>query len=75
MLVEDFELVGMAAQAGAAPLLVVHDRNDRRLAWAASVELVDRWPDARLLTTEGLGHSRLLGDRAVHEEIVRFVSS
>ena len=75
MLVEDFELLGMAEQIGTAPLLVVHDRNDRQLAWAASVELVDRWPHARLLTTEGLGHNRLLGDRAVHEEIVRFVSS
>jgi pimeloyl-ACP methyl ester carboxylesterase len=75
MRVGDFELLGMAEWAGTPPLLVVHDRNDRRLAWAASRELVDRWPQARLLTTEGLGHSRLLGDRAVHEEIVRFVSS
>jgi pimeloyl-ACP methyl ester carboxylesterase len=75
MLVEDFELLGMAQQAGAPPLLVVHDRNDRRLAWAASVELVERWPQARLVTTEGLGHSRLLGDPAVHEEVVRFVSA
>ena len=62
-------------RAGRDPsLLVVHDRDDRRLAWAGGVELVDRWPDARLVTTEGLGHSRLLGDPAVHAEIVRFVS-
>ena len=73
MLVEDFELLGLAEQAGTPPLLVVHDRKDRQLAWAASAELVDRWPDARLVTTDGLGHSRLLGDRGVHEEIVRFV--
>ena len=74
ILVEDFDLLGMAECVGTPPLLVVHDRNDRRLAWAASAELVDRWPGARLVTTEGLGHSRLLGDRAVHEEVVRFVS-
>ncbi len=74
MLVEEFALLSMAEQAGTPPLLVVHDRNDRRLAWAESVALVDRWPDARLVTTEGLGHSRLLGDPAVHAEIVRFVS-
>ena len=73
MLVEDFALLGMAERTTAPPLLVVHDRDDRRLAWAASVELVERWPQARLVTTEGLGHSRLLGDGAVHEEIVRFV--
>jgi pimeloyl-ACP methyl ester carboxylesterase len=75
MLVEDFELLGMAEQTATPPLLVVHDRNDRRLAWAASVELVQRWPQARLVSTEGLGHSRLLGDHVVHEEIVRFVSA
>ena len=75
MLVEDFELLGMAEQAGTPPLLVVHDRNDRRLAWAASVELVERWPQARLVSTEGLGHSRLLADPAVHAEVVRFVSA
>ena len=74
MLVEEFELLSMAEQARDPSLLVVHDRDDRRLAWAGSVELVDRWPDARLVTTEGLGHSRLLGDPAVHAEIVRFVS-
>ena len=49
-------------------------RDDRRLAWAEGVELVDRWPDARLVTTEGLGPQPLLGDPAVHAEIVRFVS-
>ena len=74
VLVEEFALLSMAEQAGTPPLLIVHDRNDRRLAWAESVALVDRWPDARLVTTEGLGHSRLLGDPAVHAEIVHFVS-
>jgi pimeloyl-ACP methyl ester carboxylesterase len=56
------------------PLLVVHDRDDRRLPWAESVALVDMWPGARLTTTAGLGHSRVLGDPAVHEAIVGFVS-
>jgi pimeloyl-ACP methyl ester carboxylesterase len=74
MLVEDFALLGLAEETERAPLLVVHDRNDRRLGWADSVALVDQWPGARLVTTEGLGHSRLLGDPAVHEAIVDFVS-
>ena len=74
MLVEEFELVDLAKNAGSPPLLVVHDRDDRRLAWAESVALVDQWPDARLLTTTGMGHNRPLGDRAVHDAIVRFVS-
>ncbi|HZA04066.1 MAG TPA: alpha/beta fold hydrolase [Propionibacteriaceae bacterium] len=74
MLVEDFELLNLAEDTQPAPLLVVHDRNDRQLGWAESVALVDQWPGARLVTTEGLGHSRLLGDSAVHEAIVDFVS-
>jgi pimeloyl-ACP methyl ester carboxylesterase len=75
MLVREFELLDLAAKAGTPPLLVVHDRDDRQLPWADSAALVDRWPQARLVTTQGLGHSRLLADRVVHEEVVRFVSS
>jgi pimeloyl-ACP methyl ester carboxylesterase len=75
MLVEEFELRGLAVDPEPPPLLVVHDRDDRQLAWADSAALVDRWPHARLVTTQGLGHSRLLGDRTVHDEIVRFLSS
>ena len=74
MLVEEFELLGLA-NAEPPPLLVVHDRDDRQLPWADSAALVDRWPYARLVTTEGLGHSRLIGDRAVQDEIVGFLSS
>ena len=72
--VAEFDARALTRHVDVVPTLVVHDRNDRRLAWAESVALVDRWPDALLVTTEGLGHSRLLGDPAVHAEIVRFVS-
>jgi pimeloyl-ACP methyl ester carboxylesterase len=75
MLVEEFELRGLSPEFEPPPLLVVHDRDDRQLPWADSAALVDRWPHARLVTTQGLGHSRLLGDRAVHDEIVGFLSS
>ena len=74
MAVEDFDLLGMAG-AATAPLLIVHDQGDRRLAWAESVALVERWPrTATLVSTTGLGHSRLLADPAVHQEIVDFVA-
>ena len=57
------------------PALVVHDRDDRRVPYADGVELARLLPDARLVTTEGLGHSGpLLRDAEVLEEIGRFMA-
>lgn len=57
----------------ACPALVVHDRDDRRVPYADGVELARLLPDARLVTTEGLGHSGpLLRDADVLDEIGRF---
>jgi pimeloyl-ACP methyl ester carboxylesterase len=46
-------------------LVVVHDREDTETAYDASLRLVGRWPGARLMTTHGLGHNRILRDPAV----------
>lgn len=57
------------------PALVVHDRDDRRVPYADGVELARLLPDARLVTTEGLGHSGpLLRDAGVLDEIGRFMT-
>ena len=42
------------------PALVVHDRGDRMVPWAQGAALARAWPGARLLSTEGLGHGRIL---------------
>jgi pimeloyl-ACP methyl ester carboxylesterase len=55
------------------PLLVVHDREDRDTFWSEGAALAEAWPGARLMTTEGLGHRRILRDAGVIEEITRFV--
>lgn len=44
------------------PLLVIHDAQDREVPHASGVEVVSRWPGARLHTTRGLGHTRVLAD-------------
>jgi pimeloyl-ACP methyl ester carboxylesterase len=46
----------------AAPLLVVHDEDDREVAIAHAEGLVAFWPDARLRRTKGLGHRRIVRD-------------
>ena len=56
------------------PTLVVHDRLDREGPLAASSSLVADWQSAGLLTTEGLGHTRILGDHTVTRSIADFLA-
>jgi pimeloyl-ACP methyl ester carboxylesterase len=57
-----------------APLLVIHDEDDREMP-IRSGELVARsWPRAELVRTSGLGHRRILRDAGVIERTVEFVA-
>lgn len=55
------------------PLLVIHDRNDREVRWEDGAAIAGAWPDSRLVTTEGLGHRRILRDPDVAAHVTRFV--
>jgi hypothetical protein len=55
--------------------LVVHDRDDRQTPWADSAGLVGALPDARLLTTQGLGHVRILKDPGVVHDVLGFLAA
>lgn len=74
MPVAAFDVAHLAREAGPVPILVVHDRADRQTSYRESVELVAGLPDARLVTTEGLGHHRLLRDSGVVDAVVGFVT-
>lgn len=64
--VDTFDLVSMVADETSLPsLLVVHDRDDRETPMSGSVELTTAWHDARLMLTSGLGHRRVMWDKAV----------
>jgi pimeloyl-ACP methyl ester carboxylesterase len=56
------------------PLLVVHDHDDRDVPHASGALVARSWPDARLVTTHGLGHYRILRDRGVVASVVNFVA-
>lgn len=73
--VAEFDATVQAGHVEPVPTLVVHDRGDRQTAYADAVRLVDTLPDARLVTTEGLGHRRILRDPAVIAGVVEFVRS
>ncbi|HEX7054809.1 MAG TPA: alpha/beta fold hydrolase [Burkholderiales bacterium] len=54
--------------------LVVHDRDDRVVPWTQGAQVASHWPGARLLSTDGLGHRRILEDDAVTRAAAEFVS-
>ena len=64
----DMDALAPVAQAPrmATPLTVFHDADDREVPWEDGSRLAAAWPGARLVTTRGLGHRRLLR----HPEIV-----
>ncbi|HRQ64269.1 MAG TPA: alpha/beta fold hydrolase [Xanthomonadaceae bacterium] len=53
--------------------LIVHDRDDCEVPHAESQRIAAAWRGARQLTTQGLGHNRVLRDAAVIAEIVGFI--
>jgi len=55
------------------PALVVHDRTDKEVAYPVGAALAAAWPEGELLTTEGLGHHRLLRDPEVVRAVVDYV--
>ena len=57
------------------PLLLVHDGQDAETGWADSEAIARAWPGARLVTTSGLGHRRILRDPEVVAEVTGFVGS
>jgi len=69
----EFDARYQAASVDPVPTLVVHDRGDRQTPWADAARLVESLPDARLVTTDGLGHRRILKDAAVVREVLAFL--
>src|SRR5690348_564228 len=57
----------------ATPALVIHDLDDREVPWEEGESYARHWPGARLLSTEGLGHSRIVNDPATLDAGLRFL--
>jgi pimeloyl-ACP methyl ester carboxylesterase len=69
-----FDVPAMAGQVPTPPLLLVHDRLDAETGWSDSAAIAASWPQARLVTTSGLGHRRILRAPAVIAEVNGFVA-
>jgi len=57
-----------------AVALIIHDADDASVPWQQGQILADAWPGATFLKTRGLGHGRILRDRAVVRAAVEFIS-
>jgi len=53
--------------------LVVQDEGDKEVPFDEGVAVSESWPNARLVTTTGLGHQRILRDPQVVEGVVEFI--
>jgi pimeloyl-ACP methyl ester carboxylesterase len=70
----EFDARVQAQHVDARPTLVITDRDDRQTPYADVVDFAERI-DAPLVTTQGLGHRKILRDPAVVERVVDFVGS
>ena len=55
------------------PLLVFHDQDDREVPWSDGAAIARAWPGARLITTHGLGHKRIVEDPEVVAKVLDFL--
>lgn len=55
------------------PALVVHDRDDPQVPLEDSEHLVSSWSSATLITTDSLGHGRILRDENVIANAISFI--
>jgi len=70
---EELELARLAPRLSASAL-VIHDRDDRLVHWAQGANFARLWPGARLLSTDGLGHRRILADEGVTRAAAEFIA-
>ena len=57
------------------PILIIHDKNDEDVDVKAAHNIFQYLSNSDLFITEGLGHRKILGDKAVIGRIVTFISN
>src|SRR5260221_305290 len=70
---EELEVARLAPRLGARAL-GIHDRDDRMIPWTQGARVASLWPNARLFSTDGLGHGRILAHEDVARAAAEFIS-
>lgn len=73
--IDDVDVARLAARGDVPRALVVHDEADGETPHAVGAAVAAAWPGARLLTTRGLGHYRVLADPTVVDAVVGHVAA
>lgn len=55
------------------PALIVHDVEDREVPWSEGERYARYWPQARMVSTQGLGHNRIVDDPGTIGAVLRFL--
>ncbi len=71
--IENYSPLGLAPQM-TIPALIVHDEKDRDVPIEYARKNHEAWKDSKLFVTKNLGHTRILDNNAVIEEIVSFLN-
>ncbi|NED97370.1 alpha/beta hydrolase [Phytoactinopolyspora alkaliphila] len=72
---DDFNMLLTSSAAQVPPALVIHDRDDKQSPYDDGVKVASTWPEAELVSTDGLGHQRILLDERVIKLAVDYVST
>lgn len=70
---DSFAVAAAGPGTGAEQVLVLHDEHDEIIPFAEGQQIAAAWPAARLHTTRGLGHNRILRDADVIQVAVNFI--
>jgi len=70
---ENLEVARLAPRLS-TPALVMHDRDDRWVPWTQGAHVAQIWPGARLFSTDGLGHGRILSADTVTRAAADFIA-
>ena len=57
------------------PVLVIHDRDDKDISYSQGEGYANNLPDVEFVTTEGLGHRRILKEPEIMNKIIEFASA
>lgn len=69
---DEFQAQHNAPRIG-RPALIVHDLADREVPWEEGERYARFWHGSRLLSTQGLGHNRIVDDPGVIDATLRFL--
>lgn len=57
------------------PTLILHDKRDKEIPWENGNAVAAQWPWATFVTTQSLGHRRILINAEVINQVTEFVSA